>query len=131
MRAFKISLIFLVPELISTPIIKCHKFLLSTAKTNMHNLLLLVFSKSMFCQREIFAALRPRSFSFDVVVRDPLFIISHHPLQKWVEFVPFQQCIAGVDSVREIFLRQLVWHPNIQLFLESNLLQMVIEPSNR
>ena len=37
------------------------------------------------------AALRPRSFSLDVVVRDPLFITSHHPLLKWVEFVPFQQ----------------------------------------
>ena len=46
-----------------------------------------------------FTALRPRFFSLEVVVRDPLFITSHHPLQKWVEFVPFQQCIAGVDSV--------------------------------
>ena len=60
-------------------------------------------------------ALRPRSFPLDVVVRDPLFITSHHPLQKWVEFVPFQQRIAGVYSVQEFLLRQLVWYPNIHL----------------
>lgn len=35
------------------------------------------------------AASRPRSFSLGVVLRDPLFITSHHPLQKWVKFVPF------------------------------------------
>jgi len=32
-------------------------------------------------------AIRLRPFSLDVVVSDPLFITSHYPLQKWIDFV--------------------------------------------
>jgi len=50
-------------------------------------------------------AIRPRPFSLDVVMSDPLFITSHYPLQKWVDFVAIQQRFADGNSVHEIFLR--------------------------
>jgi len=50
-------------------------------------------------------AIRPRSFSLDVVVSDPLFIISHYLLQKWVDFVAIQQRFADGNSIHEVFLR--------------------------
>ena len=72
-----------------------------------------------------FVGFRPRSLSLDVLVSDPLFITSHHPLQKWVDFVAIQQQFADENSVHGVFLRQLVWDPNIELFFESSFLQTV------
>lgn len=70
-------------------------------------------------------AVGPRSFSPVVLVCDPFFIASHHPLQKWVDFVTFQQRIAGINSSQKVILRQFVWHPYMELLLETSLMQMV------
>ena len=51
------------------------------------------------------AALRPRPFSLDFVVSDPLFITSYHPLQKWVDFVAIQQWFTDGNLVHEVFFR--------------------------
>jgi len=47
-----------------------------------------------------------------------------HPLQKWVDFVTFQQRIADINPVQKV-LCQFVWHPYIELLLETSLMQMV------
>ena len=70
-------------------------------------------------------AFRPRPFELHVVVTDPFFIASHHPLQKRVDFVAIQKRFACIRTGKNVFLRQVVWHPDIELLFESNLLQMV------
>ncbi|XP_034486056.1 uncharacterized protein LOC117790629 [Drosophila innubila] len=45
-----------------------------------------------------FTAFRPRPFALNVVVSDPLFIASHHPLQKRVDFVAIQKRFACIDQ---------------------------------
>jgi len=60
-----------------------------------------------------FTAFRPRPFAPYVVVSDPFFIGSHHTLQKCV------------DTVKDDFLHQFVWHPYFELLSDAKLLQMV------
>ena len=45
-----------------------------------------------------FSELRPRSFSYIIVVRDPLFITRNHSFQKWLDFVLFQQRFTNGNS---------------------------------
>jgi len=72
-----------------------------------------------------FTAFLPRPFALYVVVSDPLFIASHHTLQKRVDFVVIQKRFACVDTAKNVFLRQFVWHPYIELLSDSKLLQKV------
>ena len=60
-----------------------------------------------------------------VLIEIKKYTSQHHPLQKWVDFVAIQQRFADGNSVHEVLLRQLMWDPNIELFFESSLLQMV------
>lgn len=64
--------------------------------------------------------IRPRPFSLDLVVCDSLFIASHQPLQKWVDFVAIQQRFAEGNTVHKVVLLQLVWHSFIELLFVSN-----------
>lgn len=49
-------------------------------------------------------AIRPRLLSIDIVIRYPFFIISNHPLQKWIQFVAIHQRFADEISVHKDFL---------------------------
>ena len=70
-------------------------------------------------------AFRPRPLALPVVVSDPFFIASHHPLQNRVDFVAIQKRFACIHPGKNVFLRQVVWPPYIELLFESNLLQLV------
>ena len=62
-----------------------------------------------------FTAFRPRPFALHVVVSDPFFIASQHPLQKRVDFVAIRKRIACIQTGTNVFLRQVVWHSYIEL----------------
>ena len=65
---------------------------------------------------------RPRPFSLDAIVSDPIFIASHQPLLKCIDFFAIQQRFADGNSVHEVCLRELVWHPYIELLFVSSLI---------
>ena len=48
-------------------------------------------------------AFRPRPFALHVVVSDPFFIASHHPLQKRVDFVAIQKRFACIHTGKNVF----------------------------
>lgn len=67
-----------------------------------------------------FATLRPRSFSHNIIVCDPLFIHNQYPLQKWIEF---GQGFADGITVRQAFYCGSSY--GIELLFETNLLRLL------
>ena len=70
-------------------------------------------------------AFRPRPFALHVVVSDPFCHRQSPSASKTGRFCCDSEAIRMHAYGQKGFLRQVVWHPYIELLFESNLLQMV------
>ena len=57
-------------------------------------------------------AFRPQPFAFHVVVGDPFFIVSHHPLQKRADLVALQTLFACIPATMFFCVKSCGTHPS-------------------